>query len=152
MPSGKIICFVDTNVLLYGRDRKNPDKRAAAADWIRRLSAGRQLVISPQVMNEYSSVVLRKRVMADLSELEMDLEGMKEWCTAETTADTASMGLRLHRSYGFSFYDSVLLASALTASCNVFLSEDMNGGQRIDGLLLVNPFRHKPVDLEKLVT
>ncbi len=103
-------------------------------------------------MNEYSSVVLRKRVMADLSELEMDLEGMKAWCTAETTADTASMGLRLHRNYGFSFYDSVLLASALTASCNVFLSEDMNGGQRIDGLLLVNPFRHKPVDLEKLVT
>lgn len=103
-------------------------------------------------MNEYCSVVLRKMRPDDLAELETDLAGLQDWCTAETTAETAQLGLRLHRAFGFSFYDSVLLGSALAASCDVFLSEDLNHGQRVEGVLLLDPFRHKPADLERLVT
>ncbi len=152
MPNGTMNCFVDTNLLLYGRDLRFPEKRALAVEWIRHLSFERKLVISPQVMNEYGSVVLRKMRPSDLSELEADLLSMEPWCTAETSAQTTMLGLHSHRRYGFRFYDSVLLGSAVLNACDAFLTEDMSDGQRVEGVLLVNPFRHKPAELTNLVT
>lgn len=43
-----------------------------------------------------------------------------------------------------SFWDALLLASALAADCTIFLSEDMNGGQKIETLSIVNPFTTAP--------
>ena len=46
--------------------------------------------------------------------------------------------------YRLAFFDCLLLASALAAGCGVFLSEDMNGGQMIETLSIVNPFTTTP--------
>lgn len=42
--------------------------------------------------------------------------------------------------YGYGIYDATILASALLAGCNVVYSEDMQHGQKIDGLTILNPF------------
>lgn len=101
-------------------------------------------------MNEYCSVVRRKMKQVPVEELELDLRSMEPWCKAETSATSARLGLRIHARYGKSFYDSVLLASAILASCGIFLSEDMNDGQNIEGVRILNPFRHGIDTLERL--
>ena len=42
--------------------------------------------------------------------------------------------------YRYSFYDSLIVAAALDAGCDRLYSEDLQGGQRIEGLRVVNPF------------
>jgi predicted nucleic acid-binding protein len=72
------------------------------------------------------------------------LEQLGQWCTASTTAETAISGLAVHKRFRFSFYDSVLIASAMAAGCGAFLSEDLSHDQRIGDLRIINPFLIDP--------
>ena len=56
------------------------------------------------------------------------------------TPDLYRTGLRIQVRYGFSFYDSLIVAAALGAGCTTLYSEDMQNGQRIEGLTIRNPF------------
>ena len=141
MPTG---CFIDTNILLYTRDRRVPEKRARAAEWLRMLANESRIVISPQVMNEFAHNVVRKLPEITPEQLLASLHDMQQWCTASTTAETAINGLAIHRRFRFSFYDSVLIASALAVGCDSFLSEDLAHGQRVASLRIINPFLADP--------
>jgi len=57
------------------------------------------------------------------------------------TVDLYTRALDLHKRYRYSFYDSLILAAALEASCVRLYSEDFQDGQQIEGLTLENPFR-----------
>ena len=141
MPRG---CFVDTNVLLYAQDRRAPEKQSRSSEWLAALAAHDLLVISPQVMNEFTHTVLRKMAHVTPDDLIVVLEEMRRWCSAATSTETAINGLIVHRRYGFSFYDSTLLASALLAGCEMFLSEDLSDRQRVGDLRIINPFASAP--------
>jgi predicted nucleic acid-binding protein len=55
--------------------------------------------------------------------------------------ETHDRGIALSERYGFSIYDSMILASALLAGCTVLLKEDLQDGQSVDGgVTLRNPF------------
>jgi predicted nucleic acid-binding protein len=60
MPGGARV-FVDTNVLLYIHDRKNPDKRKQALAWVSYLTARDCARLNLQVLNELTYVLLRKK-------------------------------------------------------------------------------------------
>jgi predicted nucleic acid-binding protein len=48
---------------------------------------------------------------------------------------------RIAQQYKFSFYDSLIIASAIESNCSVLFSEDMNNGQTIDNKIkIINPF------------
>lgn len=141
MPNG---CFIDTNILIYTRDRQVPQKRARATEWLRPLADENRLVISPQVINEFAHNVIRKLPEITPEQLLTSLQDMQQWCTAFTTAETAMKGLAIHRRFRFSFYDSVLIASALAVGCDSFLSEDLAHGQRVATLRIINPFLAEP--------
>ena len=49
-------------------------------------------------------------------------------------------GTAIHRQYSLSFWDSLILAAAIEASAEVLYSEDMDSGQEIGGVKIVNPF------------
>jgi predicted nucleic acid-binding protein len=147
MPSAKMNCFVDTNVLLYAQDPSLPDKRKRAVAWLDALADESLAVISPQVMNEFARNVLRKFRHIDVDRLLDELELMTPLCRAPTTADTAIKGLLIHQRYKLSFYDAVLIASAISAECGIFLSEDLNHHQAIGALRIVNPFMVAPRDI-----
>ena len=58
--------------------------------------------------------------------------------------ETHDGGLALSERYGFAIYDSMILASALLANCNILFTEDLQDGQIIDGELTIrNPFMAK---------
>ena len=48
--------------------------------------------------------------------------------------------LEVKQRYAFSFYDAQIVAAALEAGCARLLTEDLQDGQRIESLVVVNPF------------
>jgi predicted nucleic acid-binding protein len=141
-------CFVDTNILLYARDRAALDKQRRAAEWLDALTARELVVVNPQVLNEFAHNVLRKLKHIRPDQLRALIEAMRPWCTAPIDEDTALHGLAIHLRYRFSFFDCTLLASAIAHGCDVFLSEDLGHEQFVADLRIVDPFR---TDLESFL-
>jgi predicted nucleic acid-binding protein len=57
--------FVDTNVFIYARDRRLPDKQSQAALWLRALGARKAGMTSPQVAGEFLNVISRGKLALD---------------------------------------------------------------------------------------
>ena len=127
--------FFDTNVLLYLLSGD-----ASKADRAENLVAAGG-VISVQVLNEFASVASRKLGMS-WAEIREVLETVRAVCRVEPISlETHDRGLALSERYGFSIYDSMILASALLAGCDALFTEDLQDGQSVDGKLTVrNPF------------
>ena len=130
--------FFDTNVLLYLLSADT-----AKADRVEKL-LGERGTISVQVLNEFAAVAVRKLKMPLIDVREI-LGTIRAVCSVEpVTVATHDRGLAIFERYGFSLYDSVLVASALIAAASVLYSEDLQHGQVIDGQLrVVNPFLNR---------
>lgn len=127
--------FFDTNVLLYAFARNDP--RAAIAESL--LAEGG--VLGVQTLNEFVAVAVRKLAMPWKEVLEA-LSALRALCPspAPITVQTHETALRITGRYGYHIYDSLVIAAALEASCNTLFSEDLQDGQRIEGLTISNPF------------
>jgi len=127
--------FFDTSVLLYLLSQDSNK-----ADRVEQLLAERG-TISVQVLNEFAAVAMRKLKMP-LSEVREILGTLRAICNVEpVTVATHDRGLAINERYGFSLYDSMLVAAALLADSKALYSEDLQHGQVIDGQLrVVNPF------------
>lgn len=127
--------FFDTSVLFY---LLSNDTRKA--DRVEALLAQRG-TISVQVLNEFTVVALRK-VGLPLLDIKEILDTVRAVCKVEPlTATTHDRGMEICERYKFSFYDSVIVASALIAGAKALYSEDLQHGQMIDRRLrIVNPF------------
>lgn len=127
--------FFDTNVLLYllSADAAKADRVEEA------LVAGG--TISVQVLNEFTSVALRKLGMK-VSQVREALEPITEICEVmPLTTQVHQRGLRVAERYRFSFYDALIVAAALESGSTTLYSEDLQDGQVIDRVLAVkNPF------------
>ncbi len=127
--------FFDTSVLLYLLS-EDSDK----ADRVEELLAEHG-TISVQVLNEFAVVAISKLKMP-LRDVREILDTIRAVCSVEPiTLATHDRGLAINERYGFSLYDSMLVASALIGGVNTLYSEDLQHGQIIDGQLrIVNPF------------
>ena len=127
--------FFDTNVLLYllSSDTEKSDRAEQL------LSAGG--VISVQVLNEFASVASRRLKMS-IEEIREVLTTIRAVCTVvPISEETHDEALRLAERYGFSIYDSLIVAAALIAECKTVVSEDMQDGQVLDRRVKIrNPF------------
>ena len=127
--------FFDTNVLLYLLSG-NPVRARRAEELV---AAGG--CISVQVLNEFASVASRKLRMP-IAQIRECLEPIRSICrVVPVAADTHARGLDVAERYGFSVYDSMIVTAALLAGCDTLVSEDLQDGQRIEGLVVRNPFR-----------
>ena len=127
--------FLDTNVLLYVISEDH-----AKADVAEDLLEGGGTV-SVQVLNEFASVAIRKLGL-QFSEVQELLAGVRHFCRVEPlTTDTHELGLAYFNRFGYSVYDSMILAAATLADCRVIMTEDMQAGQQVtDSLVIRNPF------------
>ena len=127
--------FFDTSVLLYMLSDDT-----VRADKIETLLGARG-VISVQVLNEFAVVALRK-LKIPLHEVREILDTIRAVCAVEPiTVETHGRGLAVFERYKFSFYDSILVATALISGAKILYSEDLQHGQIIDNQLRVtNPF------------
>lgn len=128
--------FFDTDVLLYLLSAD-----AAKADWVESAVAS-DAIVSVQVLNEFAAVTVRKLGMT-IPEVRETLGSIVAVCTvAPLTSQTHERGPRIAERYGFSIYDSLIVAAALESGCTTLYTEDLQDGQTIDQTLTVrNPFR-----------
>jgi predicted nucleic acid-binding protein len=127
--------FFDTSILLY---LLSPDARKA--DRVEAL-LGAGGAISVQVLNEFAAAARRK---ADLSwpDVREVLGAVRAACvTHPVTEKIHDNGVDVAERYGFSLYDSMIIAAAQGAGCTTLFSEDLQHRRVIDGRLTVrNPF------------
>ena len=138
--------FIDTNVLIYaqGTGAKSEVARTVI------LTGG---VISVQVLNEFVAVLRRKfgfdwEVVAEaVADVRAALDPVRP-----LDISTHTEAVALATSYGFNFHDSLIVAAALEAGCDTLLTEDLQAGQRIESLTVVNPFASRGLRLGACAT
>ena len=132
--------FIDTNVLVYAEASDEPLKQQAALTLIKRLYENNEGVLSTQVLQEYCNVALKKlRLSSNHIRAQLDL--YEQFEVVQVTPAIIRAGLDLQQIRSVSFFDSIVLASAHAAGCNVIWSEDMNTGEVINGMQITNPFQ-----------
>jgi predicted nucleic acid-binding protein len=131
--------FLDTNVLVYTDDGDADEKKAAALDLFARLRRERTGVVSTQVLQEYFVASTRKLgVASDTARRKVQLFSRLEVVVIDTKQIVGAIDLaRLHK---LSFWDALIIRSALDVNCRVLYCEDLQPDRRIDGLRIVNPF------------
>lgn len=134
--------FIDTNVFIYQLEATDARKAAIADRLIGEAVESGSACISFQVAQECLNTVLRK------AEIPLDVAGARRYFEAvlEPLLRVTATSALYHRSldittrYGFHFYDALIVAAALEAGCRRLYSEDLQHGQRIEGLAIENPF------------
>ncbi|MCL2501341.1 MAG: PIN domain-containing protein [Defluviitaleaceae bacterium] len=129
--------FIDTNVLVYAFTADEPAKQKTALTILDNCFP----VVSTQVIKEFAHVLLNKakNIHESLHFAIQDIITVAD-VLPETTAHILN-ALTVCKRYGYSFYDSLIIAAALEANCQTLLSEDMQDNQVIDGRLIIrNPF------------
>lgn len=138
--SGK--AFVDTNVLIYAHNLDAGAKREAARDLLDELWQERNGMLSLQVLQEFYVNVTRKiPVPLAKSAARLTVETYAAWCI-ETTAAEIFQAFRIEDEAQIGFWDALIVASAIKGRAERILSEDLNAGQRIAGVIIENPFAH----------
>jgi len=132
--------FVDTSVLIYAHDVDAKAKHETAKRVLHGLWSERTGVLSLQVLQEFYVNVTRK-IANPLSKesARLVVSTYTTWCIETTPAEIAS-AFRIEDESRIGFWDALILASAVKSGADRILSEDLNAGQTISGVLIQNPF------------
>lgn len=137
--------FVDTNVLVYARDLGERDKHVRAAAWVRHLWDSGQGRLSFQVLQEYYVTVTAKlRPGLSPGAAMAEVRDLLTWRPVVIDAIVLEDGWAIQDRYGLTFWDSLVVAAARRARCTHLLTEDLQHGQDLDGVRVVDPFRVSP--------
>ena len=131
--------FIDTNILVYAEASDEPAKQRVALDLLKQLFETTSGVLSTQVLQEYCNVAIKKLKLPP-AHIRAQLDLYEQFEVVQVTPAIIRAGHDLHQTRNVSFYDAIVLASAQTAGCSVLLSEDMNAGEPVAGVRVVDPF------------
>jgi predicted nucleic acid-binding protein len=132
--------FIDTNILVYANDSRDPGKQQQAIALIANAMRDGNGVISTQVLQEYANVAVSKlgqRQDVVLRQLRL----LERLHVVQLTPELIRRAVELRGLYGISFWDASIVAAAEADRCDTILSEDLNTGQFCAGIVAVNPFR-----------
>lgn len=132
--------FVDTNVLVYYVDRRDPAKREKARSIVVEAVRNGGFAITYQSLNEFANVALKKLQMTS-AEVAVFLRMFKRMTLVAPQLSWTERAMSVRDRYDLQLYDSLLLVAAEDAGCDEFLSEDLNEGQLYCGIRAVNPFK-----------
>jgi predicted nucleic acid-binding protein len=135
--------FIDTNLFIYQLEAADERKRAIADKIIREGIETGNACISYQVVQECLNTVRRKaEVPLDNASAGAYLHHvLAPLLRVSASIGLYQRGLEIQARYRYRFYDALIIAGALEAGCTRLYSEDLQDGQRIDSLVIENPFQ-----------
>jgi predicted nucleic acid-binding protein len=140
MSAGKLLrSFFDTNVLVYADDAANTVKQRKALDLIAEHRRQQTGVVSLQILQEYF-VAAKRKFNLDSGLIRQKIEVYARFHVAEPKVADILAAIDFHRLHQVSYWDALVLRMAKQSGCAVLLTEDLNHGQTIDGVRIVNPF------------
>lgn len=143
-----MITFVDTNVLVYARDSTEPDKQQVARLWLDRLWVGMSGRTSVQVLNEYYVTATRKLTHSlDHVDVLADVRDLQRWDPVTLTPTLMEIAWGIEDRFELSWWDSLVVAAAQLVDADYLLTEDLQDGQDLGGVIVLNPFQHDPASV-----
>lgn len=135
--------FVDTNVLLYAYDSSAGERHERARALVTRLAHSRQGAISVQVLQEFYVNAVHKIACPLAPDAAQDrLRAFSRWPVHSPLSGDVIAAAQLAERYQLSFWDALIAHSAQQMHCALLWSEDLNDGERINGVEVRNPFTH----------
>lgn len=133
-------CFLDTNLIVYLFDSSEPDKHEKAKKLFAKLQRGKQGYISSQVVNEFVVITSQKITYPiPLEQMEEKLLFLqRRLYILPLHFEMSLKAIEIKLRYRYSFWDSLIIASALESKCSILYSEDMRSGQVIEGKLTIH--------------
>ena len=134
--------FVDTNVYIYFLldDEKNLNKNQKAQNIIKQFS-NKEIIISVQVLNEIYNTFLKYKIKEDIIHQKLELI-ISKTKLIDTNLSTLNKCWQIRSKYNYSYWDSLIIASALQADCDILFTEDLQNNHIIEGKLkIINPFK-----------
>ena len=134
--------FIDTNVFVYSFDQHQPSKKERAMALIQDALKTGMGMISTHVIQEFLNVATQKFAVP------MKIEGARTYlrlvmnplCQIYPSLSLYGICLELQAETKYSFYDSLILAAAVRGGCDILYSEDLQDGQEVRSVKIVNPY------------
>ena len=131
--------FIDTNVIVYADDLDAGAKRERAREVLHQVFIDGNGVVSTQVLQEFFVAATRKLGVApEVARRKVELLARLDVVTIETSLILDAIDL--HRLHPISFWDSLIVQSAVASGCRRLLTEDLQSGRNIAGVRIENPF------------
>ena len=137
MSGGKV--FLDTNVLVYAQDLDAPHKRERSRQLMAEVAATGRGVISTQVLQEYYVTATRKMGVAPLAAKSV-VQSFRIFEVVQLSPDLVEQAIDRSVLSQLSFWDALIVAASAASGCTTIYSEDLNAGQVLGGVKVVNPF------------
>jgi len=133
--------FLDTNIIIYAYDLSHKEKHGKALEIIEALWTSGLGVVSTQVLQEffYSVTKMIPRPLDVKAVLEIIKDFLK-WEVVVNNGDSIIEAIEIYQKYKYSFWDSLIITSAIRGGANLLISEDFSHGQIIKGIKITNPF------------
>lgn len=136
--------FLDTNILVYARDSRFPEKQSIADKLVQNAFASGLGRVSRQVLHEFYVTTTRKLSPGlDKKEAREAVTALEYLETAPRTGAALKYAWSLEDRFQLSFWDSLIIAAASLEECSVIYTEDLRPGLQVDKLRIVNPFTAK---------
>ena len=137
--------FVDTNVIVYARDRTDEDKHRRALEWLAVLWDERAGRLSWQVLQEYYVTATRKlRPPRETADAREDVASLVTWQPISVDVPVMDGAWAVEDRFGLSWWDALIVSAAQAGGCTHLLTEDLQDGQVFGDLVVVDPFVHAP--------
>jgi len=134
--------FLDTNILVYSLDKKEDEKHHKARAILKDLVEHHQPVLSTQVIKEFY-VVSTKKLKVDPLIVKNIIHNFQHMEIVNNDIALIEQAIDISLLFQLSFWDSLIVAAAEKANCELIYSEDLNHGQSYRGVLVQNPFMEK---------
>lgn len=135
--------FVDSNVLVYRHDRGEPARQQRAAQVLMALWQQRAGRVSTQVLHEFYVVVTHKLTVPISAELaRREVRQLHAWDPIVSSPPLRERAWRLQDRFGLSWWDALIVSAAHEAGCGTLLTEDLQDGQDLQGVQVLDPFIH----------
>jgi predicted nucleic acid-binding protein len=131
--------FIDTNILVYTLDKNDINKQNKARSALKIIKENDTPVISTQVLQEFYNASTAKLNTDKLLAKTM-VHNFTNMETVQINIDIIEQGIDISIVSKISFWDGLIIASAEYAKCSIIVSEDLNNGQIIRGIKIINPF------------
>lgn len=130
--------FLDTNVLVYSVDLRDPVKCATARRLLQTCGT-HSGVLSTQVLQEFYVTVTRKETLSSSDALAF-INALTRFEVVPIDVPAIQRAVSIHQQHKISFWDALIIASAEKGGCRLLWSEDLQDGQVIAGIRIRNPF------------
>jgi len=132
--------FVDSNIFIYAYTSDDEQKHSIARDLLQNNVLNNEIILSVQILNEFYSVMAKYKYPHNEIKLCLN-EIIEQVKVMPLELETIKLCVSIKEKYSYSWWDSLVLASALENDCEILYSEDLQSNQVIENKLkILNPF------------